>query len=358
MKLRKGIMGFIALGLMVACGDSNPVKDVADNQAIPVEIAVVGSDGSDASFSASGTLEAVQNAIISTRMMGYVQRLMVKPGDKVRRGAMLIEINNADLAAKKAQAKANILSAEAAFVNAEKDYNRYKVLFESQSASQKEMDDISARYRMTKAGLEAAKQMEQEVLAQMAYTQIRAPFNGVVTNTFIKEGDMANPGIPLLGLEAPEQFQVVAMVPESNIHMVSSNSTVQVHLKSMDRWVQGIVSEVSTSSRNTGGQYLVKVKFKEAHPQIKTGMYATVQFPFEKEQASETVMIPSAILVHKGQLTGVYTLSDSGRAMLRWIRTGRKIGDSITVLSGLKQGEKVILSAEGKLYNGAKISTQ
>lgn len=358
MKPRIVITVFTALGLFVSCGDANSEKAAEDKQAIPVEIGVVASDGADVSFFASGSLEAVQNATISTRMMGFVRRLMVKPGDQVRRGALLIEINNADLAAKKAQAQANILSAEAAFVNAEKDYNRYKALFDTQSASQKEMDDISARYRMTMAGLEAAKQMEQGVLAQMAYTQIKAPFDGVVTNTFIKEGDMANPGMPLLGLEAPEQFQVVAMVPESNIHMVSKNATVQVHLKSMDKWVQGNVSEVSTSSRNTGGQYLVKVILKEGHPEIKSGMYATVQFPFEKEQVSGSVMIPVNILVYKGQLTGVYALSDEGMAMLRWIRTGRMVGDSITVLSGLKQGEKVILSSEGKLYNGAKVSTQ
>ncbi|MBT8321240.1 MAG: efflux RND transporter periplasmic adaptor subunit, partial [Eudoraea sp.] len=336
MKLRIAITGFLSLGLVVACGEANTDKGMSDMKSIPVEIGVVGSDGGKASFFASGTLEAVQNANISTRMMGFVRRLNVRPGDRVGRGQLLIEINNTDLAAKKAQARANILSAEAAFTNAEKDYNRYKVLFETQSASQKEMDDISARFRITKAGLEAARQMEREVMAQMDYAQIKAPFDGLVTNTFIKEGDMANPGMPLLGLEAPEQYQVVAMVPESNIHMVSNNTEVRVHLKSMDKWVQGKVSEVSASSKNTGGQYLVKVRLKEGYPQVKSGMYASVQFPLQKEQVSEKVMIPSHILVYKGQLTGVYTLSDQGIALLRWIRTGRTMGDSITVLSGLR----------------------
>ena len=358
MKPRIVITGLVILSVIFACGESNSEKDVADMPAIPVDISVVGSDSSTTSFFASGSLEAVQNTNISTRMMGFVKRLKVKPGDTVRRGEMLIEINNTDLSARKAQARANILSAEAAFLNAEKDYNRYKALFESQSASQKEMDDISAHYRMTKAGLEAAKQMEQEVLAQMAYAQIKAPFDGVVTNTFIKEGDMANPGVPLLGLEAPGQFQVVAMVPESNIDMVSKDTEVQVHLKSLDKWVQGKVSEVSTSSRNTGSQFLVKVILSGNNPGIRTGMYATVQFPHSKERASEKVLIPFDVLVHKGQLTGVYVISDQGNAMLRWVRTGRTIGDSVTILSGLKPGEEIILSAEGKLFNGAKVSIQ
>ena len=358
MKLRIVIIGLVVLGFLSACGDANSAKGTTDIPAIKVETSTVGSDSGETSFFASGTLEAVQSTNISTRMMGFVNRLRVKPGDKVKKGQMLIEINNADLTAKKAQASANILSAEAAFINAEKDYNRYKALYETQSASQKEMDDISASYRMTKAGLEAARQMEQEVLAQMAYAQIKAPFEGVVTSTFIKEGDMANPGMPLLGLEAPEQFQVVAMVPESNIDMITEETEVQIHLKSLDKWVPGKVSEVSTSSRNTGGQFLVKVGLLEKLPRVKTGMYATVQFPQRKQQVSHQVLIPTAILVQKGQLTGVYVVSDENLAMLRWIRTGRVIGDNTAVLSGLKPGEKIVLSAEGKLFNGAKVSIQ
>ncbi|MCX2720315.1 efflux RND transporter periplasmic adaptor subunit [Lentiprolixibacter aurantiacus] len=358
MKLRNAIVGLLTLGFIVSCGDSNTEKELAKTSPIPVTVSEVGSDSGAASFYASGSLEAVQNTSISTRMMGFVRRLNVKPGDKVRQGALLIEISNADLSAKKAQARANILSAEAAFANAEKDYNRFKALYESQSATQKEMDDISARYRMTKAGLEAARQMEQEVLAQMDYAKIKAPFDGVVTNTFIKEGDMANPGMPLLGLEAPDQFQVVAMVSESDIDRISKDVGVQVHLKSLDKWVTGKVSEVSTSSRNTGGQFLVKVVLEENHPGVRSGMYATVQFPQGREATSEKVMIPSSILVNKGQLTGVYILSDQDIALLRWIRTGRTIGDSVTVLSGLKPGERLVLTAEGKLYNGAKVTIQ
>lgn len=351
-------IGFLTLATLVACGDSNQDKALADAASIPVKVSTVGFDTGGGSFYASGTVEAVQNADISTRMMGYVRRLHVQPGDKVRRGALLIEINNADLAAKKAQVKANIISAEAAFANAEKDYERYKVLYQEQSASQKEMDDIDARYRMTKANLEAARQMEQEVLAQMAYVQIKAPFDAVVTNTFIKEGDMANPGMPLLGLESPEQFQVVAMVPESDIDKVKRDTEAQVHLKSLDKWISGHVSEVSSSSRNTGGQYLVKVKLKPSEADMKTGMYASVKFPLAEAEPSEQLVIPSEILVHKGQLAGVYTITEDNTALLRWLRLGRTVGEGVTVLSGLKPGETIIVAAEGKLYNGAKVSRQ
>ena len=100
----------------------------------------------------------------------------------------------------------------------------------------------------------------------------------------------------------------------------------------------------------------MKVVLEEKDAEVRSGMYATVQFPQSKESVSEAVLIPSDIIVRKGQLTGVYVASDQGIALLRWIRTGREIGDSTTVLSGLEPGEKLILSADSKLYNGARVS--
>ncbi|MBT8322348.1 MAG: efflux RND transporter periplasmic adaptor subunit [Eudoraea sp.] len=358
MNLKNILLVIPALTILAACGDSNQGKPVDDTTAIPVKVSPMSPSKSGATLYASGTIEAVQSANISTRIMGFVQRLRVKPGDKVRKGTVLIEINNADIAAKRAQIRANILAAEAAFANVEKDYGRYKALFEAQSASQKEMDDISAQYQMAKAKLEAARQMEQEVEAQMNYVRIKSPFNGVVTNTFVKEGDLANPGMPLLEVESPDQFQVVAMVPESDISKITQDMAVNVHLKTLDQWLSGKVSEVSSSSKNTGGQYLVKVILEDTPQPVKSGMYATVGFQIEGAGQKDALLIPSDILVNRGQLTGVYTVSAQDKALLRWIRLGRAVGDSVTVLSGLNAEDRVIISAEGKLYNGAKIQVQ
>ena len=88
-----------------------------------------------------------------------------------------------------------------------------------------------------KARLEAAKQMKNEVQAQFSYANIRAPFNGVVSNKFINEGDMANPGMPLLEVESPGEFQVIAMVPESEISQIKQNSEVKVLIKSLNKTV-------------------------------------------------------------------------------------------------------------------------
>lgn len=309
-------------------------------------------------LAASGKIEAVNSANLSTRMMGFVTKVYVNVGQKVTKGQLLLAINNADLQAKRAQINAGIIEATAAFTNAEKDYKRFQVLFTENSASQKEMDDMTARYQMAKARLEAAKQMKNEIEAQFAYVNITAPFNGIVTNTFVEAGDMANPGIPLVAVEAPGAFEVKAMVPESEISSITNGVKVSVLVKSINTQITGTVTEVSSSAKNTGGQYLVKVTLDSSDSSVRSGMYATVRFPVERKNAPDKVLIPTSSIIKKGELSGIYTISQQNTALLRWLRLGRTYGDQIEVLAGLNADETYIVTAEGKLFNGAKVAIQ
>lgn len=290
--------------------------------------------------------------------MGYVNNVPVNVGDKVNKGQLLVAINNADLQAKRAQVNASITQATAAFNNAKKDYERFQALFAQNSASQKEMDDMTAHYEMAKAGLEAANQMKNEVNAQFAYSNITAPFSGVITGKNVKKGDMANPGMPLISIEAPGDFEVVALVPETEISQIKKGAQVDVNVKSINRTVTGKVTEVSTSASQTGGQYLVKIDLDKTDTNILSGMYTTVQFPVERKVKSSMVLIPKDAVVSKGQLTGVYTVSQSNTAILRWLRLGKTFGDQVEVLSGLNADENYITSSDGRLFNGAKVSLQ
>ncbi len=355
----KYIISLISLALFAtSCGDGDK-KTVADNSpTVSVTVSSVSVGDSNSFLTTSGKIEAVNSANLSTRMMGYVDRIYVQVGEQVRKGQQLISISNTDLSAKLAQVNAGITEATAAFSNAEKDFNRFTALFNESSASQKELDDITAKYTMAKARLEGAKQMKNEVNAQFSYANIRAPFSGTVTNKFINVGDMANPGMPLLEVESPGKFQVLAMVPESEILHIKADTDVNVVLKSLGKTVKGKVVEVSTSAKNTGGQYMVKVILEKTDATVMSGMYATVQFSTKSNENTKAVMLPKEALVTNGQLTGVYTVSQRNTALLRWLRLGRTIGDKVEVLSGMSAGEQYIVSAEGKLYNGAKINIQ
>ncbi len=355
----KYIIGLFSIVLFAASCGNGDQKTVADNSpAVTVSVSSITQENSSSFLTTSGKIEAVNSANLSTRMMGYVDKIYVQVGEKVRKGQQLISISNTDLSAKLAQVDAGITEATAAYNNAEKDFNRFTALFNENSASQKELDDITANYTMAKARLESAKQMKNEVNAQFSYANIRAPFSGTVTNKFINVGDMANPGMPLLEVESPGKFQVLAMVPESEILQIKADADVNVVLKSLGKTVKGKVLEVSTSSKNTGGQYMVKVMLEKTDATVMSGMYATVQFPTESSESSQAVMLPKDVIVTNGQLTGVYTVSQSNTALLRWLRLGRTIGDKVEVLSGMSSDEQYIVSADGKLYNGAKINIQ
>lgn len=362
--MKKIYLPLIALliTLFISCGKGK--KEATDSEpAILVKVSGTTTDNNSEFITASGKIEAENSANVSTRMMGYVTKVNVKVGQHITAGQLLVSINNADLQAKKAQVDASILQATAGYNNAKKDFDRFTALFNQQSASQKELDDITSRYEMAKAGLEGAKQMRNEVLAQFSYSNITAPFSGEVTNTFVKEGDMANPGMPLVSLEGASHLQVITMVSESDITSIKNGMNVKVLIKSTNQELTGKVSELSGSAKNTGGQYLVKVNLNNAGSKVLSGMFVNVQFPILNKPQTATsvshkVLVPESALVHQGQLTGIYTIGLGNIAILRWLRIGKTINNQVEILSGLSSNEQYIVSADGKLYNGAKIDVQ
>ncbi len=352
-------MIFATLLFFASCSKEEKKHFVDNTPAIAVKINTISEDGNNPYLTVSGKIEAEKTAKLSTRMMGFITKVKARVGQKVKKGQLLVSINNADLRAKRAQVNAGISEATAAFENAKKDYNRFSALFQDNSASQKELDDVTAHYNMAKARLESAKQMKNEINSQFSYTNIKAPFSGVVTNKYVSAGDMANPGMPLLEVESPGNFQVIAMVPESEISQIKQGVKVRVLVKSLGQTIEGKVTEISSSAKNTGSQYLVKIRLKKTAQKILSGMFVAVQFPIEKTKAtSNIVLVSTKALVHRGQLTGVYTISQNNTALLRWLRLGRKYENQVEVLAGLTADEKYIISSEGKLYNGAKINIQ
>jgi len=357
MKTKITIAAIALTGISIyGCGTKEETTNVVAQDPVKVEVLSVANPDGITTINFNGKVTAANSANISTRMMGFVDKVNVKVGDEVKKGQLLMVINNADLQAKSAQVKAAIAAAEAGFENAEKDYKRFQNLMKSNSISQKEMDDMTTRYEMMKSQLEGAKQQQSEVNAQLQYVNLTAPFDGVITNRFIEAGDMANPGMPLLAIEQPGKMEVSAMVPENQIQLVKQGAEVVVHINSINSALKGIVTEVSSSSKNTGGQYAIRVSISEESRALRSGMFATVGVEVKSEvTANSVVMIPQSAIVSRGQLSGIYTVSQSNTAILRWLKLGQKTGDHVEVLSGLSAGEQLILSAESKLYNGAPV---
>ncbi len=351
---------FVSVSIIaVSCGEKEETMVQESKPAIQVRTEKAILNGANAVLTLSGTVQATHQANLSTRMMGFVDEVYVALGEKVQKGQLLMTINKMDLLAKLAQVDAGIKKATVGFESAERDYMRFKNLYNERSASLKELEDMTARFEMAKAGLESANQMREEINAQFEYADIKAPFTGVISQKYIRKGDMANPGMHLMTMESQNEFEVIAQVPESEIVNIHKGTEVTVLLKSVAKTIKGKVTQVSTSASNTGGQYLVKVALKEKPEAIRSGMYASVQVPVKEEKFnSEMVLIEKSALIERGQLSGVYTVGHNNTALLRWLRLGKSFGEKVEVLSGLSVNEIYILSAGGKLSNGSKIIIQ
>lgn len=350
-------IGLIALS---ACS-SNKKEGPITNTDAAITVTVATPSGVDQQgLNISGQIEASQTANISTRVMGFITILKVKVGDHVSKGQLLATISSQDILAKRAQTDAMISEAQAAVSSAQKDFDRFTVLYKQQSATAKELDNVTLQYNAAKSRLEGARQMRNEVNASLGYTSLTAPFSGIVTQKSADVGSMANPGMPILTIEQNGSYQVSASVPENVITQIHQGVEAIVTIKSIDKTIKGTVTQINPSSQFTGGQYIIKIKIPNNEKKgLYAGMYTTVYIPVKNPLAVKTtsnaVIVPLSSIDHKDQLTGLYTISNSNTALLRWVRLGKTYGDKVEVLSGLGKNEQFIVSADGKLYNGIPV---
>ena len=251
-----------------------------------------------------------------------------------------------------------ITEAEAAARNAERDYDRFKTLREQNSVSDKELENVTLQRTAMQAKVQMAKQQMNEVNAMLAYSNIKAPFSGIVTQKMMDEGSMANPGMPILTIEQNGELQVVATVSEAYIQYVKLGDAAKISIKSLDITIEGIVKELSPSAFGTGGQYSMKLAIDtKGIESIRAGMFVNIFIPAKvKLYNPGTVMLQKSSIVYRDQLTGIYVINDQNEVYLRWVRLGKTVGDQVEVLSGVEPREQIVLKADGKLYNGTKVS--
>lgn len=345
---------------IVSCSDEKKKTDIDNPERISVTIGKASSGGQQ-TILASGQIESAQTANISTRMMGRITNIFVKVGDKVNKGQVLATISDEDFRAKKLQADAMIAETEAAFISAQKDYDRFNNLYKQQSATAKELDNVTLQYNAAKARVNAAKQAKNEVNAMLSYSTLSAPFSGVVTQKLAEAGSISNPGMPLLTIEQSGILQVSATVAESDISNLRLGDTALIEVKSTGNIFRGKIIQINPSSQFTGGQYIIKVNIPEAaKSNLYSGMFVSIAIPTKanKDINSDAVTIPLSAIINRDELTGIYAVSNTNTALLRWIRLGKINGNSVEVLSGLSKNENFILSSESKLYNGAPVQVK
>lgn len=342
----------IVLGLS-ACGGPEEAAHPPDAElAVPARIETVRSASMPRVYRYAGTVQGARRVPLSTKLMGRVTMLNVDEGDRVQKGTVLLRIDSESVNAQRRQVEAQLREARAHLENAHTNYERFKTLYEQESATKKEFEDIQTRYESAQAQVETLENRLAEIKDMMSYATITAPMDGYVVEKQIEEGAMAAPGQPLLVVETLGELKVIAQVPEQDVNRFTVGDTVVVEVGALDRTLRGRIAEVNPSGNYASRQFRVQIVLMQDDAPIKSGMYAQVLL--RKGQQTATT-VPAAALVQRGQLNGLYTVNEDDRAVLRWVRLGKRYDGRVEVLSGLREGERFIASADGRLQDGQKV---
>ncbi len=342
----------LVLVSVAGCGSKSSETNEAQSKDVSCTTGLASLQKVPQNVTATGSLVADKSITISTRMMGWVEKIHVVENQTVRKGDSLISIDASDLRAKKAQAEAGITEANAVLANAERMAVRFEKLYAEKSVSKQQLDDVLTGRDRASAGVKMAEAGLREVNVHLSYLNIVAPVDGVVARKMAEEGNMANPGMPLLMLESTDRMKVVAYVGEKDISSLKAGDPVQINISSLpDAHFNVPLSRVIQSANPGSRTYDIEADLDNADGRLKSGMFARVTVPVGTRQA---ILVPQGAIIHRGQLTGVWTVDEQSIVHLRWIRLGHKMGENVEVLSGLAGGETLILSSEAPLAEGDK----
>lgn len=356
--LTKGMLIVLVFGTYALTGCGSADSDQTEPDPIPVTVQTAASITPQTAMSFPARVESNNEANLSTIVMGSITEMRVSVGDAVSRGQVIARVRDEQIQAQKQQLDAQMLQANAHLANVERNYQRIKNLFEDDSATQKEMDDISAMYASAKANVAALEAGLKEVNEMLEYTVIRAPFSGVITQKFARSGDMAAPGHPLVTLSDPTDIKITSSVPERLINAVETGMDVSILIKAAgDELLSGTLTNISTAGDPMSRQFSVEARLSENETaqNLRAGMFAEL---FIETETSQALKVPESALVHRAQLTGLYTINEDNRLVLRWVQTGRKSAGQVEILSGLSAGETFVAEAKQELRQGTIIRTQ
>jgi RND family efflux transporter MFP subunit len=290
--------------------------------------------------SAIGTIRAVHETTIGSKLLARVVEVNLKGGQKVREGDVLIRLDDANLRAKLQQANAVVASAEAVYRQTTADEKRYAQLIKSRTISQQQYDSTLASLQSAEADLHRAQASVNEVQDTLDCATIRSPIDGTVIDKKVDVGDMVTPGQMLVTLFDPKHMQLVASVRESLTRRLQVGQSIGVQVEGIGKQCSGTVSEIVPEAQSASRSFQVKV-IGPCPAGIYSGMFGRILIPLQEEQV---LVIPRQTVQLVGQLELVQVV-EKGQMSRRTIRTGRILGKDIEVLSGLREGEQVVLPA-------------
>ena len=369
---RRGlVIGLAGAGAVVLVGVLL-LTSGALSSAVPVRLTpatMVSPIRSGAVLIASGYVVAQRQAAVASKGTGRLVYLGVAEGDRVRAGQVIARIEDADVRAQLAQARANLDLSRADLRDAERSLAREQVLLDSGFTSQASFDAAEARYERVKAGIAVAQAAVQAADVQLENTVIRAPFDGTVLT---KNADVGEVVAPLAGsafsksavvtIADLRSLQVEADVAESNLEAISPEQPGEIVLDAYpDVRYPGYVAKIVPTADRAKATVQVKVAFRSYDSRVLPEMSAKVHFLARPSRvAGDTqpvLVVPSTAVVERNGRSVVFVV-EGGRAVEVPVVVGRPVGSSVAIREGLRPGVQVVDSVGASLRGGAKVTVR
>ena len=288
------------------------IVDVAESS-IASKVEVVGTTASD------------RRIQISARISAYVEEVLVSAGDRVAAGQVLARLDDREL-------REQLTGGEAQLSQAEAEFKRTRQLFERNATTEQAMTAAESQFNTARANVERLKVM-------LTYATVTSPIEGIVTERKIEAGDLANPGQLLLTIFDPANMRLEVPVPVRLINKFALGQRYELSLdypaRSYEAEVTEIVGEIDPMTRTRR----IKLRIQDPGGEVLPGTFGHI---LVEENPRPSIYIPAAAVLRIGQLDMV-NLARDGRMTRRMIKTGRKEGDQVEVISGLNAGDRIVM---------------
>ncbi len=293
------------------------------------------------SYGADGVVEAARQSTVSAQISGRVKEILFDVGDTVKKGQVILRIDEREAAQAVAGSQAQLMQAQVAMQKAKSDYERARQLYTQKFISQAALDKAQADYKMALAQAAASEAGAEQSALTHGYTAVIAPYSGVVGARLVELGEMVTVGKPLMSGFDPAQMRVIVDVPQYKLADIGAHPQAMIELPSLNHRVHATSVTVLPTADIRTHSTQIRAYLPANEAGVYPGMFVRVQFVVGK---TKKLLIPANAVVRRSEVVAVYVVDDKGGASLRQVRLGEPVGENeIEVLAGLNPGEKVAL---------------
>lgn len=324
--------------LAAGCSGDSEQSAAPAVPAAPLESIVVSPERTPLERRLDGTIEAVNQGTVAAQTSGRVAEVLYDVNDFVPAGAVIVRLRATEQRSGLLQAEAALREAAAREGEAQTRYKRIADMYERHVVAKAMLDEVSANRDAAVARLNAARAALDGAREGVAYTEVRAPYAGIVTKRYVEVGETVTPGTQLMSGLSLQYLRVAVDVPQSIVEQVRriKKAAVYVDERRIEATKLTVFPEASTPSNTFRARLELPGNAVDLYP----GMFVKVGFVVGEESR---ILVPARSLVERSEVTAVYVVDAGGRTSFRQVRAGHRFEDKIEVLAGLQAGERVAL---------------